>query len=270
MTDFIAQIETNGYCVMPDVFSAEEVKRALELVKAWETKTADSLAANVPYLNQNQAVVYNLQNKDIYFLQLLFGSADVHYTLRHFLNDRWYKPIPADDPNYILRGFVSRSSQDSMPLHIDSMVPYQGAHVISMQASIILEDQDEENGCTLVVPGSHQSGEYVTQEAMQNAIPLRSQAGDVVLWDSRLWHGALANHSTRTRWALIATFARWWLKQSFNITDGLPTEIFNALTDSQKAMLGYCSVPFLNESEGIDMKLGYEALHRQSVSASQN
>ena len=266
MTASIEQIETNGYAVLPGVFSANETQRALQMVKEWETKMASSLASNVPFLNQNQSVVYNLPNKDHYFLQLLFGSTEVHDTLKHYLNDRWYKPIPADEPNYILRGYVARSSKDSMPLHIDSMVPYQSSEVISMQFSIILEDQDEENGCTLVVPGSHKSGAYVTQEALREAVPIHSQAGDVVMWDSRLWHGALANHSTRTRWALIATFARWWIKQSFNFTESLPAHIFHELTDAQKAMMGFCSIPFLNESEGIDMKLGYDALHRQSAS----
>lgn len=269
MTDCIAQIEANGYHLIPGVFSASEMERALTLVKEWEAKTAESLATNIPYLNQNQSMVYNLQNKDMYFLQLLFGSVKVHNIIKHYLNDPWYKPIPADEPNYILRGFIGRSSKDPLPLHIDSLVPYQSSQVFSMQFSIILEDQDEENGCTLVVPGSHKSGEFAPQEALRNAVPIYSQAGDVVIWDSRLWHGALANHSTRTRWALIATFTRWWIKQSFNFTQALPTHIFNELSDSQKAMLGFCSIPFLNESEGIDMKLGYDALHQQSSSASQ-
>ena len=267
MKTCIEQIETKGYYLIPGVFSQGDMERALRLVTEWETKAAASLATNVPYLNQNQSMVYNLQNKDMYFLQLLFGSTVVHDTLKHYLNDIWYKPIPPDEPNYILRGYIARSSKDSLPMHIDSLVPYQSSEVFSMQFSIILEDQDEENGCTLVVPGSHKSGEYVSQEAVHDAVPIHSQAGDVVIWDSRLWHGALANHSQRSRWALIATFTRWWVKQSFNFTEALPTPIFKQLTDSQKAMLGFCSVPFVDEFEGIDMKVGYDALHRQSVSA---
>lgn len=269
MKTCIEQIETNGYYLIPGVFSKGDMERALKLVKEWDTKAAPSLATNVPYLNQNQSMVYNLQNKDLYFLQLLFGSTVVHDTLKHYLNDPWYKPIPPDEPNYILRGYIARSSKESLPLHIDSLVPYQGSYAISMQFAIILEDQDEENGCTLVIPGSHKSGEYVSQEALRDALPIPSKAGDIVIWDSRLWHGALANRSTRTRWSLIATFTRWWIKQSFNFTDGLPAHIFNELTDSQKAMLGFCSVPFLNEAEGIDMKTGYDALPRHAASASQ-
>ena len=265
MTAYIEQLATNGYCVIPQVFSAEEVSQALNLLLNWEKKVP--LAPNVPFLNRDQFAIYNLQNKEHFFLKLLFKSADIEDALKHFLNDPWYKPIAADEPNYILRGYTGRSSNVSLPLHIDSMIPYLSTQLISLQLSIILEDQDEQNGCTLVVPGSHLSGEYVSQEALGQAIPVPSQAGDAVIWDSRLWHGALANHSERTRWAMIATFARWWVKQSFNITGNLPTHIFNELTDSQKAVMGFCSIPFNNESEGIDMKVGYEALHQQSVSA---
>lgn len=270
MTDCIEQIETKGYCVMPNVFSLHEISQALELVTEWETKATASLATNIPFLNRNQAIVYNLQNKDIYFLKLLFRSAEVGSILKHYLNDPWYKSIPAEEPNYILRGYIARSSQESLPLHLDSFIPYQGSQVIAMQCAIILEDQDEGNGCTLVVPGSHKSGNYAPQEARCDAVPIHSKAGDVVIWDSRLWHGALANHSERSRWSLIATFTRWWIKQSFNFTGSLPSHIFRELTDAQKAILGFCSIPFNDETEGIDMKLGYDALHRQSAASTSN
>lgn len=263
MTACIDQIDVNGYCIMPGVFDADAINQTLKLVTEWEKQASPTLAANTPYLNRNQSIVYNLQNKDSYFLKLLFASPEVENILKHYLNDPWYKGIPTDEPNYILRGYVGRSSKESLPLHIDSLVPYQSSQVISVQCSIILEDQDEQNGCTLVVPGSHKSGEYAPQEALREAVPIHSKAGNIVIWDSRLWHGALANRSTRTRWALIATFVRWWIKQSFDFTTRLPTHIFNELTDAQKAILGFCSIPFLDETAGIDMKQGYDALHCQ-------
>jgi len=49
-------------------------------------------------------------------------------------------------------------------------------------------------------------------------------------------------------------------KQMFKTTENLPQEIYERLTDSQKAVLGFCSIPDNNESEGIDMKRGYDSL----------
>ena len=129
-----------------------------------------------------------------------------------------------------------------------------------MQYTILLEDQDEANGCTVVVPRSHLSGEYTTREAFKNAIALEANAGDVIAWDSRLWHGTTENKTSGTRWAIIATFCRWWMKQHFNVIQSLPQGIYEKLSDSQKAVLGFCSIPHLNEREGIDLKRGYDSL----------
>jgi hypothetical protein len=260
MEEVIKQIETKGYCRIQQVYRPEEIGRALELVREWRRKTESSLSNNVPYLNRNQPMVYNLQNKDYYFLEFIFASTIIQRTLMHFLNDVWYKQISQTEPNYILRSYLARSSNVALPLHIDSFVPYTGDQVVSMQVAIALEDQDESNGCTVFVPGSHKSGQYVEQGSLKDAVPVELKAGDVSIWDSRTWHGAVANNSSRTRWAVIATFSRWWLKQAFNITQNLPQEIYKKLTDSQKAILGFCSIPYDNESEGIDMKRGYDSL----------
>jgi len=39
----------------------------------------------------------------------------------------------------------------------------------------------------------------------------------------RAWHKA-----ERSRWSLIATFARWWVKQNFDITGTLPQTVYEA------------------------------------------
>lgn len=145
-------------------------------------------------------------------------------------------------------------------MHIDSFIPFLGEHLISMQVVIILEDQYRENGCTSVIPGSHLSGEYVSQDEAENAIPVESKAGDVVIWDSRIWHGTFENRSDASRWSLIATFVRWWIKQGYNITEQLPQSIYEQLSDSEKAVLGYCSKPLDDERSGIDFKKGYDWL----------
>ncbi len=259
MKEYIEQIEQNGYCTIAAAYRAEETGRALSLVTDWYERTRLSQAETVPYLNRNQPMVYNLQNKEHYFLELLFSSELVEKLLIHFLNDKWYKQIPTGQPNYIMRSYLARSSQDALPLHIDSFVPYVGAHVISMQAAILLEDSTISNGCTLFVPGSHQAGEYVEQSALEDAVAVEGRRGDVIVWDSRLWHGANPSTDGRTRWALIATFSRWWLKQAFDIPNNLPESILHKLSPKQKAIMGFSSIPYNDETEGIDMKRGYES-----------
>ena len=265
MANYVDCIETNGYSVIPEAIPLPQVHRALELVKTLHDETSLSQSDRMPYLNRDQPMLYNLQSKDPLFIELLFSSSVLEGILKHFLNDPWFKSVPEDDPNYILRSYLARSSNNQMPMHIDSFVPYEGSFVFIMQCAIILEDQTEENGCTVLVPGSHHRGRYTSQEAFDEAIPVTSKAGDMVIWDSRIWHGAMANNSGHSRWSIIATFARWWIKQAFNIPANLPQEIYDTLTDSQKSVLGYCSVPYQDETSGIDMKRSYGLLPAKVV-----
>lgn len=260
LKESLEQLERVGYHRLPAVYSKARVEEALDKVSWWYTRCKDSNSANVPFLNIGQPTLYNLQNKDSFFLELLFEPKIIADILIHFLNDRWFKQIPQDQPNYVLRSFIARSSNKALPMHIDSFVPYLGSHVFMMQYSIILQDQHADNGCTVVVPRSHLSGEYTTQEAARDAVPIESKAGDVVIWDSRLWHGTTENALAGTRWAIVATFCRWWLKQHWNVTQNLPPEFYEQLTNSQKAVLGFCSIPHNDEMEGIDLKQGYDSL----------
>jgi ectoine hydroxylase-related dioxygenase (phytanoyl-CoA dioxygenase family) len=260
MEEIIKKLKDDGYCVLPNIYSKKEIKKLLALCLKWYEITAGEISAEVPFLNRDQPNIYNLQNKDFYFLKALFKPEIIETILIHFLNDTWFKQIPQEQPNYILRSFGARSNNKGLPLHIDSFIPYTGEYVLGMQYAIILEDQNQNNGCTVVIPGSHKSGQYAGQESLSKAIPIESKAGDIVIWDSRAWHGTTENNSGKTRWSIVSTFTRWWIKQHFNITKNLPPEIYHKLSEKQKAVLGFCSIPFNNEFEGIDLKRGYDKL----------
>ena len=258
--NYLEQIKKDGYCVLPQVLSQNQVNNFLTKIKELYKETKDKICQDTPYLNTNQPNVYNLQNKDINFIKLLFDNKEIEHILIKHLNDKWYKQIPQDQPNYILRSFGARSSNSALPLHIDSFIPYQGEEVIAMQMVIVLEDMSIENGCTVVIPGSHQIGEYADNTKFNDATPLLLKAGDIAIWDSRIWHGTTNNKTEDTRWTIIATFTRWWIKQHFDITKALPEEIKNQLSQKEKSILGFASVPYLSEYEGIEIKKGYNEL----------
>lgn len=258
----IEDIQKDGYTIFPGAMTREQVDEYLACVKKHvEREKGQDSHMPGPYLvNGTKAdVVLNAQMKDYTFLKALFCSQDLNDTLLHFLNDKWYKKIPQDEPNYILNSFIARSPNDRQPLHLDAYMPYLGNYVTNMQSLYVLEDMNEDNGCTILVPGSHNSGQYCSQEAVEEAIPIVAKAGDIVLWDGRIWHGTESNKTTGTRWTLVAHFVRWWIKQIFNVKC-IPQETIDKLTNSQKAVLGLCSLPFNNEFEGVDIRGGYERL----------
>lgn len=260
LTEYTQAIEERGYVHIPQVFSSEVIAEAFDKIAFWYERMQNGLSDRMPRLNKDQAMVYNLQNKDIFFIRMLLENEIVEGILKHFLNDQWFRSIPEGHPNYILRSFLARSSKHQMPMHIDSFVPYTGSYPFIMQCVILLEDMNDKNGCTVIVPGSHQSDEYASQDSFSEAVSIHGKAGDLVIWDSRTWHAAKENVSEGTRWSMIATFCRWWIKQAFNIPGNLPQDIYEQLSDNQKSILGYTSVPYDDETYGIDMKRSYQFL----------
>lgn len=256
----IDNIRELGYTVLPKVFSNYQVDYLLILVKKYYEETKDKQSKDVPYLNQSQPNVYNLQSKDINFIHALLDNEKLEEILKCFLNDRWYKQIDQSNPNYILRSYGARSSQGALPLHIDSFIPYQGDDCLVMQVVICLEDMTLENGTTLAIPGSHKSGKYANKEDNNKTVPLLLKKGDLAIWDSRIHHSTTENTSGGTRWAIVASFCRYWLKQQFRITEDMPEDILVHLSKKQKSILGFASIPPLNEYEGIEMKKGYDQI----------
>lgn len=109
------------------------------------------------------------------------------------------------------------------------------------------------------MPGSHLSGKYTDRQLVKRT-PIIAKAGDVVMWDSRLWHGTLDNISNKSRWVLIATFTRWWVKQSMDMTKSLPQNIYDKLNDTEKFLLGFCSIPPFDETGSIHTKKDHSSL----------
>lgn len=257
----LAAVAERGYTVINAGVGADQAGQLLAEIRRLNVERTRAPDSEQPFLNRGHHVLYNLQREEIAFTRVFTRNPVLGEILRGLLNDAYYKQIPADRPNYLLRALGARSSGSAtLPLHIDSFIPSSGQYCIACQVAIILEDQTLETGCTLIVPGSHRSDQYADQQAMSRAIPLETKTGDIVIWDGRIWHGALGNKTERSRWSLIATFARWWIKQNFDITGTLPQSLYDAMDDDEKAILGYCSQPPRDEYDRVDMKAGHSQL----------
>src|ERR1700722_3173319 len=254
-------VAERGYTVIAAGVAPETTGALLANIRRLNVERPHAPDSEQPFLNRGHHVLYNLQREDLAFTRVFTRNPLLGEILRGLLNDAYYKQIARDRPNFLLRALAGRSSGSAtLPLHIDSFIPSSGQFCLACQVAVILEDQTLETGCTLIVPGSHRSDQYADQEAMSRAIPLETRAGDIVIWDGRIWHGALGNKSERSRWSLIATFARWWVKQNFDIAGTLPQALYDAMDDDEKTILGYCSLPPHDEHDRVDMKAGHSQL----------
>ena len=82
----------------------------------------------------------------------------------------------------------------------------------------MLSSFSEENGGTLVVPGSHRCPTNPTADGgpdpsarFPTEINATGSAGSVLVMDSRLWHSTAPNFTEEPRVALAVRYTPWWL-----------------------------------------------------------
>lgn len=257
----INNLDSKGYTVIKSLMDISILKALLEHIKTGTLNTGDGV--NVPRLNRGSDFIYNPFFYDLRFFKLFRGQ-EIDKILQHFLNDRYYKGLEGL-PNYILRSMICRSSKDQLPWHIDSFVPFQGNYPTTFQVVIPLEEFRTDTGPTLLVPASHRIGEYARQDLTKadGVVELAAEVGDVIIWDARIWHAAKANESDSTRWAVISTFTRWWIKQNYRYPEvAIKLHGVNSYSDADLIILGAASETPSSHMESVDLKGGIERIEK--------
>lgn len=257
----LKELDVYGYAAIENFITPQKLEELKNLVEFHYGKINDTERVSykgVPERDKYDKILYNLQNKDKAFIDILTNET-VRTIAMKKLNDPYYRFLPEDKPNYTLLYYNARSSGSKLDLHIDSHIPFVGPYTSMMQFAFTLEDHFIGNGCTTVVPGSHQSGRYTDRE-LANVKSIEVPAGTLVCWDSRLWHGTNENKDKKSRWALIATMGMWWVKPSMDIVGSMEDKIYQHLSDEQKQLLGFCAIPPSSEFERNNTKNGYDFL----------
>jgi ectoine hydroxylase-related dioxygenase (phytanoyl-CoA dioxygenase family) len=104
-----------------------------------------------------------------------------------------------------------------------------------------VDDFTEQNGATVVVPGSHRWGDRRPERS--EAIPCAMRAGSAVFFLGSLWHGGGANHSDRPRLAVTGQYCEPWVRQQENFCLELTKEQARELREPLRSMVGYSIHP---------------------------
>lgn len=117
------------------------------------------------------------------------------------------------------------------------------AHVIWM-----IDEFTEENGATLVVPGSHLTGRTSRPEEM---VAATGPAGTALIVDGRIWHGTGANTSADAcRIGILAYYSRSYIRQQENMWLSLREDVRENLSEQRRALFGLDFHKYLNMHGG--------------------
>ncbi|ADO71685.1 phytanoyl-CoA dioxygenase family protein [Stigmatella aurantiaca] len=99
--------------------------------------------------------------------------------------------------------------------------PYPDA-VMNLSAIFMLSPFNKQTGGTILLPGSHRrshnpsGGSHTEQFEPHSAeVTASGKPGDVLFYDSRLWHCVAPNLSAGPRMALNVRYSAWWLNLEF-------------------------------------------------------
>lgn len=159
-------------------------------------------------------------------------------------------------PNYllsILQAINIGPGESAQLLHVDDgFYPVPRPHSPLGAATIwAIDDFTEDNGATVVLPGSHRWGRREPGDADERR-PIVMPAGSCVFFVSTLWHGGGANVSTGARLAVTAQYCQPWLRPMEAFTLSVPLATARDLSDDIKRMLGYSiHPPFVGAVDGM-------------------
>jgi len=209
-------IITWGYCLIEDALSPEQYTRMKQRVLE---QAEGEVAAGIPHRNGPGQYVHGLVNKGECFVKCIEQDPEgvqagplIEQILNETLGRGWIcNSFLANgaDPG----GYPQAMHQDTNGDH----GPFRGHFEAPtlFNTAYILEDTNEMNGGTLIVPGSHR----ILAEAKNGPVgklppPINMEAkgGTVVMWDGRLLHGAGANRSNMRRYVCTASSVKPWFR----------------------------------------------------------
>jgi len=241
-----ASLDLDGFVVVENVFTEDFCRRTVSICESIYSENAKNYANENVESNRladksGEKVIYNLHNKsDIFWT--FFEHPIIKEAGDYLLKTGSYQ----DSEPYYLNNISARTplrGNLGQQLHTDSNLPGISKCLV-MNVLCVLEPFTLKNGATRVIPGSHKRECYpedgVTYE---DEVRLVAGTGSVIIFNASLWHGSGANTDGSSRWALVLGYARWFVKPSFDFMKNTPRGIFENLTDAQKSLLGFDSVP---------------------------
>jgi ectoine hydroxylase-related dioxygenase (phytanoyl-CoA dioxygenase family) len=116
---------------------------------------------------------------------------------------------------------------------------YSGNLPLMVNCLVMLDDFTKENGATWLLPRSHLKAEKPDRDQFfTNAIQATGKAGDIVIWNSNVFHCSGENTTDKGRRALPIVFCKSSLKQLLDYPRALGSKEFSP---EIRQLLGYDS-----------------------------
>jgi ectoine hydroxylase-related dioxygenase (phytanoyl-CoA dioxygenase family) len=224
-----ADLDTHGYCIIADALTPAQVSALRgRVIEQGEGEVARGVAFHDSKANQR---IWMMVNKGRMFRDLILSPL-VTEMMTHLLDD-----------GFLLSSFtanIARPGGETMYLHTDQgYVGFWTPKPVVANMLWMLDDFDDENGGTRLIPGSHRRGR-LPDDRHEMTIAAEAKAGSVLVFDGRLVHGTGANRTKdRHRHGLLTYHCRPFVRQQENFFLGLDAELRRTEREALLERLGY-------------------------------
>lgn len=204
--------EANGFLVVPDALSPEELER----VRAAADRAEARWRADPSLPGGRGAALDQLQTPIEYdeaLLELLW-----HPKVFPLVREAVGEDVMMIDNDFFITS--PRTLRTHAHWHHD--VGMAGIHhplsTMMVKVFFLLTDVNEDSGGTAMIPGSHRFPSDFAfphpedPKDMPDAIQMRGKAGTAYMFNGRVYHAAVNNESDHPRKVLIYNYGHFWMK----------------------------------------------------------
>ena len=235
-------LQKYGFCLIEDAMS--EYQRSYMRDRLEEQRIAE-LECGLADLSPSFHIMWTLVNKGDCFAKCI--EFDPEWVqggpMIEQLNNELLGP---GNYAYSFASNVARPGSHPQMLHQDSgaIHPIQTPHApVLANIVYIMQDVNEVNGGTLVIPTSHRlvSQTPPGQEVgpLPPAVNVEARGGTVMLMDGRQLHGTGVNHTDEWRYIMTNSNVKPWLRQQENWQLSIDPEVLRTASKKLLARMGF-------------------------------
>ena len=274
LEDARAQIDEYGLAIVGNALTAEEVAvidQRLTEQAAGEAALGlgtimrgdEGFGVKTSKEERTSRLLWNLVNKGECFLPLIDHPKTLPL-IQHILGER------------VILGSIGAHlngpRNERQPLHQDQwpLIPHRLPFAAWANVMWFITPNSPENGCTRLIPGSHQwpavSPRLVNSKAGQRlARSLTAPAGTAIVFEGRVWHGNGLNRSGAVRSNISISYAPPWVRPQENHQYSVREEVIGRASERQRAILGFSHFGTLGGHDGSSVSRAAFDRHRESI-----
>ena len=248
-----------GYALIEDGMSKDQchlfIERLLEQAQGEKLAGVNSMTPSGQY-------VHTLINKGEMFRGCIEqdpSHVQAGVLIENFLNETL-------GTGWICHSFLANGAEKGyypQVLHLDQspLSPWITEEAPALVNTLYIpQDVNEENGGTLIIPGSHKNiikaGSNGKIGKLPPAINLEARAGTVMLFDGRLLHGTGVNHTKEIRFVAAMSNVKSWMRSQENWVISVDPEIIKNASPKLLHRMGMQAVTYGGTIEGFGMGAG--------------